>query len=57
MELPFFTIDQFKSMDHKAIHEYSLPIELMMENAKLQLARLVAKHASTKNRILVGVGT
>lgn len=27
MELPYLTIGQFKSMDYKAIHEHSLPIE------------------------------
>ena len=44
-------------MDRKAIHEYSIPIELMMENAGLQLARMVAMHASKGNTILIGVGT
>ncbi len=57
MELPFLTIDQFKTMDHKAIHDYSIPIELMMENAGLQLARLVTRHASSESRIMIGVGT
>ena len=57
MEFSFLTIDQFKTMDQKAIHQYALPIELMMENAGLQLAHLVTMHASSKSRIMIGVGT
>lgn len=51
------TIDQFKEMDQMALNKYSLPIELMMENAGLQLARLVTRYASRRNSILIGVGT
>jgi len=51
------SIDQFKTMDHKAITEYFLPIELMMENAGLNLARFITMHASRKSIIMVGVGT
>jgi len=36
------TIDQFKEMDRLATEQYFLPIELMMENAGLQLARAIA---------------
>ena len=32
----------FREMDYFAVENYSLPIELMMENAGLQLANLVA---------------
>jgi len=39
------TIDQFKKMDALAIQDYSLPIELMMENAGLQLERALATGA------------
>jgi len=53
----FLTIDQFKVMDYKAINSYSLPIELMMENAGLHLARMITRHASPESLILVGVGT
>ena len=52
LELP-----DFKAMDYYAVENYHLPIELMMENAGLQLANLassVAKSSSAK--ILVGVG-
>ncbi len=38
MEIPFLTIDQFKIMDQKAIHEYAIPIELMMENSYFKWA-------------------
>ena len=50
-------LSDFKAMDYYAVENYHLPIELMMENAGLQLANLVA--ASTKDqsaKILVGVG-
>ncbi len=50
------SIDQFKEMDALAIQNYALPIELMMENAGLQLAHLVSKNATRKNNIWVGVG-
>lgn len=50
------TIDQFKEMDTLAIQNYALPIELMMENAGLQMARLVSKNATRKNNIWIGVG-
>ena len=50
------TIDQFKRMDQLAISEYSVPIELMMENAGLQLARLVAGMIRPKGSIVIGVG-
>lgn len=50
------TIDQFKEMDALAIQKYSLTIEIMMENAGLQLARLVSLKATRKNNIWIGVG-
>lgn len=43
-------------MDYYAVEEYHLPIELMMENAGLQLARLVARSAKPGAVILVGCG-
>lgn len=47
----------FKQMDYFAVENYSLPIELMMENAGLQLANLVAFSAKDlKSKILIGVG-
>lgn len=51
------TIDQFKTMDRKAINEYFLPIELMMENAGSHLARFIAMVANRESKILVGAGT
>jgi len=51
------TIDQFKIIDHKATNDYFLPIELMMENAGLHLARFVTEHASRDSIILIGIGT
>ncbi len=48
---------QFKEMDYYAVENYSLPIELMMENAGLQLANLAAMSAPDKSaKILIGVG-
>jgi len=48
---------QFKEMDYFAVENYSLPIELMMENAGLQLANLVANTCKDINaKILIGVG-
>jgi len=50
-------LSQFKEMDYYAVENYALPIELMMENAGLQLAKLIAAtEKNTKAKILVGVG-
>ena len=50
-------LSQFKKMDYFAVENYSLPIELMMENAGLHLANLVAQStASRKAKILIGIG-
>lgn len=50
------SLDAFKQMDYFAVEEYHLPIELMMENAGLQLARLVARSAKPGATILIGCG-
>jgi len=50
------SLDDFRQMDYYAVEEYHLPIELMMENAGLQLARLVARSAEPGAIILVGCG-
>jgi NAD(P)H-hydrate repair Nnr-like enzyme with NAD(P)H-hydrate epimerase domain len=50
------SIDQFKEMDRLAIEQYFLPIEIMMENAGLQLARLIASIVPGNRKILIGVG-
>ncbi len=48
---------QFKEMDYYTVENYSLPIELMMENAGLQLANLVASNTTSHNEtILIGIG-
>ncbi len=50
-------LDDFRQMDYYAVENYQLPIELMMENAGLQLARLTAQFLENKKaRILIGVG-
>ena len=50
-------LSQFKEMDYFAVENYSLPIELMMENAGLHLAHLVSQSATNKKaKILIGIG-
>jgi len=52
------SIDEFKEMDRLAIERFKIPIELMMENAGLQLARLTSLFLPDKNKkVLIGVGT
>ncbi|PLX03073.1 MAG: NAD(P)H-hydrate epimerase [Marinilabiliales bacterium] len=43
-------------MDYKAINDFNLPIELMMENAGLQLARLVSLRTDKTKKITIGIG-
>lgn len=49
-------LQAFREMDARAI-ERGLPIELMMENAGLQLARLAAAEIPEKGRVAIGIGT
>jgi len=50
-------LERFKEMDYYAVEQYELPIELMMENAGLQLANLVVYALSDiSSKILIGVG-
>ena len=49
-------LNDFKAMDYYAVENYSLPIELMMENAGLQLANLVASTVNRNKRIKIGIG-
>ena len=42
-------LDSFRYMDYYAVNNYNLPIELMMENAGLQLANLVASFIEKAN--------
>lgn len=50
------SLGSFKKMDYIAVENYGLPIELMMENAGLQLARLTALKASKTSKITIGIG-
>ena len=50
------SLESFKKMDYLAVEKYGLPIELMMENAGLQLARLTASKATRDSKITIGVG-
>lgn len=49
-------LSDFKAMDYFAVENYNLPIELMMENAGLQLANLVAQTVDSSNVIKIGIG-
>ena len=50
-------LSQFKDMDYYAVENYALPIELMMENAGLQLARLVVNSVDNiSESIVIGIG-
>jgi NAD(P)H-hydrate epimerase len=50
------SLEKFREMDYLAVEAYDLSIELMMENAGLQLARLVARAKAPGTTILIGVG-
>ncbi|MGI9551216.1 MAG: NAD(P)H-hydrate epimerase [Aurantibacter sp.] len=50
------SLGSFKEMDYMAVEEFGLPIELMMENAGLQLARLITSSSTKSSKILVGIG-
>jgi len=49
-------IERFRKMDYYAVENYHLPIELMMENAGLQLANLVASFTKLTQSIQIGIG-
>ena len=49
-------LSDFKQMDYFAVENYHLPIELMMENAGLHLARLAAQFAGNGRKVTIGVG-
>jgi len=50
------SIDHFRKMDELAIQKYGLSIELMMENAGIQLARLISQYATKQSNIHIGIG-
>lgn len=56
MKVTSLSLEAFKEMDYWAVEKYNLSIELMMENAGLQLARLIAKKANKSSVITIGVG-
>ncbi|GET24366.1 NAD(P)H-hydrate epimerase [Prolixibacter sp. NT017] len=56
-EIATLPIDSFREMDYLAVRQYNLPIELMMENAGLNLARLASSFLPEKGEILIGTGT
>jgi NAD(P)H-hydrate epimerase len=50
------TLDTFVAMDDVAVNDYHLPIELMMENAGLCLARLTALQMPRPAKVVIGIG-
>lgn len=50
------SLEAFREMDYYAVNNYHLPVELMMESAGLQLARLTAAVAKPDAKILAGIG-
>ncbi len=55
-EAAHLSIEKFRQMDYLATTQYELPIDLMMENAGLQLARLIAMKSTKREKILIGIG-
>ncbi len=49
-------LEEFKTMDYYAVNNYDLPIELMMENAGLQLASFVASFTTHGQSVKIGAG-
>ena len=49
-------LSDFRDMDYYAVENYNLPIELMMENAGLQLAHLVSSVCAKNMIIKIGIG-
>lgn len=50
-------LTRFKEMDYFAVENYGLPIELMMENAGLQLANLIANSTDSTDAVIqIGIG-
>lgn len=50
------SLDAFKEMDYYAVNNYHLPVELMMESAGLQLARLCTTVAEPGSSVLAAIG-
>ena len=56
MEANHLSLERFTEMDYLAVERFHLPVGLMMENAGLHLARLVAHYLPRGGRVLVGAG-
>lgn len=50
------SLDAFKEMDYYAVKNYHLPVELMMESAGIQLARLTATVVKPGSSVLMAAG-
>ena len=55
-DIETLSLVSFKEMDNLVVKKYGLSIELMMENAGLQLAYLIAESATEETEISIGVG-
>ncbi len=49
-------LEAFRELDYETTRKYHIPIELMMENAGLNMARVIAVHAALGSNILVLAG-
>ncbi|WP_422080626.1 NAD(P)H-hydrate epimerase [Ulvibacterium sp.] len=60
MQTKALSLESFKEMDYLVVENYDLPIELMMENAGLQLARLISNITSNialkDSKVTMGIG-
>lgn len=59
INIPFsdaLSFKQMKELDYHTVDNYNLPIELMMENAGLNLARITSSLAKPDDKILIGIG-
>lgn len=50
------SLSDFKTMDYYVVKDYNLPIELMMENAGLHLARFISDSHTTEQKVSIGIG-
>ena len=58
MGLPGITREQMKEVDRIMVEEYHIPVELMMEHAGLNLARLAVKYSNENvNKYIVVAGS
>jgi len=55
-EQDILDLDKFREMDYYSITNYNLTIELMMENAGLNLARFISTIATRNQTIKIGIG-